>query len=109
MEPIALGKRIREERLKVGLTQERLAEYAEISVAYMGRVERGEKNITVKTLIKIVDALGVTIDYLMKDTIQSRDDIVINQWLQLMGNRTDKEKKMAIDVIKVMFGHLDSQ
>jgi transcriptional regulator with XRE-family HTH domain len=103
-----LGKRIREERLKIGLTQEKLAEFAEVSPAYMGRIERGERNITVKTLIRIANALGTSLDYLLKDAFEMEDDTLVKQWLQLTANRTDKEKQMAIDVIKVMFGHLDS-
>lgn len=108
MDNSILGKRIREERSKIGLTQEKLAEFAEVSPAYMGRIERGERNITVKTLVRITNALGTTIDYLLKDTIEVEDDSQVKQWLQLTADRTDKEKQMAIDVIKVMFGHLDS-
>lgn len=108
MDNSILGKRIREERSKIGLTQEKLAEFAEVSPAYMGRIERGERNITVKTLVRITNALGTTIDYLLKDTIEVEDNSQVKQWLQLTADRTDKEKQMAIDVIKVMFGHLDS-
>lgn len=39
----ALGRRIREERLKRNLTQEQLAEAIEISNSYMGQIERGER------------------------------------------------------------------
>ena len=42
MDYIYLGKRIREERLKKHLTQEQLAEYSDISLSYMGQIERGE-------------------------------------------------------------------
>ncbi|SKC87821.1 helix-turn-helix domain-containing protein [Maledivibacter halophilus] len=108
MDNVKLGKRIREERLRLGLTQEDLAEYSNISLTYMGRVERGERNMTVKTLVNIANALGVTIDYLLDSVVNIKDDNLIKQWLQLTHNRSDKEKKMAIDVIKVMFGHLDS-
>lgn len=108
MDNVKLGKRIREERLRLGLTQEDLAEYSNISLTYMGRVERGERNMTVKTLVNIANALGVTIDYLLDSAVNIKDDNLIKQWLQLTHNRSDKEKKMAIDVIKVMFGHLDS-
>lgn len=103
-----LGRRIREERSKIGLTQEKLAEFAEISSAYMGRVERGERNITIKTLVKIANALGTTVDYLLKDCVEVDDNTLIKQWLQLTADRTDKERQMAIDVVKVMFAHLDS-
>lgn len=36
-----LGKRIREERMRIGLTQEQIAEYIDVSTTYIGLVERG--------------------------------------------------------------------
>lgn len=38
-----LGRRIREERLKLNLTQEKLAEDVNLSMAYIGQIERGER------------------------------------------------------------------
>lgn len=108
MDSTILGKRIREERLKIGVTQEKLAEFADVSPAYMGRIERGERNITVKTLVRLANALGTTIDYLLQDSVEIEDDSLVKQWLQLTADRTAKEKQMAIDVVKVMFAHLDS-
>lgn len=108
MDKVKLGKRIRDERSKTGLTQEKLAELAEVSAAYMGRIERGERNITVKTLVKIANALGTTVDYLLIDAVKIDEDALIKQWFQLTADRSDKEKQMAIDVVKVMFNHLDN-
>ena len=36
-----LGKRIREERMRIGLTQEQIAEYIDVSTTYIGFIERG--------------------------------------------------------------------
>ena len=41
-----LGRRIREERLKLNLTQEKLAEDVNLSMAYIGQIERGERSLT---------------------------------------------------------------
>ncbi|MDI6880981.1 MAG: helix-turn-helix transcriptional regulator, partial [Desulfitobacteriaceae bacterium] len=46
-----LGQRIREERTKYRLTQEQLAEAAEINESYIGQVERGEKNPSLETVV----------------------------------------------------------
>jgi transcriptional regulator with XRE-family HTH domain len=54
-----IGKIIREIRKQKGLTQEQLAEKAQTTFSYIGGVERGERNITIQTLEKICDALGV--------------------------------------------------
>lgn len=102
-----LGKRIKEERLKLNLTQEQLSEYADISTSYMGQIERGERKVTLDTLIKITNRLNVSIDYLLSDSINIEDNS-INQIKQLFDGKSLSNKQMAIDVIRVMFSHLDN-
>jgi len=58
---IAFGKRVREARKGKGISQERLAEMAGIDRSYMGNIERGEKNITLKKAYEVCDALEVDI------------------------------------------------
>lgn len=109
MNCIALGRRIREERLKLSLTQEKLAEYVDVSTSYIGQIERGEKSVTLDTLIRITRKLGVTVDYLLKDSVAIENDNFINQIKQLLSGRSSKQKQMALDVLKVMFSHMDNQ
>ena len=58
---IAFGRRVREVRKAKGISQERLAEMAGIDRSYMGNIERGEKNITLKKAYEICDALELDI------------------------------------------------
>lgn len=67
-----LRNRIREERLKLGLTQEKLAEDIEISNSYMEQIERGERSLTLGTLVKVVNRLGALIDYLLTELSKGR-------------------------------------
>ncbi len=61
---IAFGKRVREVRKEQGLSQEKLAELANIDRSYMGNIERGEKNVTLKKIYEICDALDIDIKQL---------------------------------------------
>lgn len=54
-----VGDRIRLFRKSQGLTQEELAEKAGLQYSYIGGVERGERNISLETLEKIIDGLGI--------------------------------------------------
>ena len=60
-----IGARIRELRKEQGLTQEDVADMAKLNPSYYGRIERGEINVTVDTLLKIADALKVDLTSLL--------------------------------------------
>lgn len=60
-----IGENIRFLRKKRGLTQEELAERINLQQAYIGGVERGERNISMLTLQKIADGLEVSPDLVL--------------------------------------------
>lgn len=109
MDYIALGQRIRQERLKLNLTQEKLAEDVGLSSTYIGQVERGERSVTLGKLVLIVNRLGVTVDYLLSDSITPDNDGAYRIWSQLMDGRTEPEKALVINMVKLMFGYLDNE
>lgn len=53
------GTRVRARRLRLGITQEDLAHDAGVHRTYVGSVERGERNITIRNLVRIARALEV--------------------------------------------------
>jgi transcriptional regulator with XRE-family HTH domain len=53
-----LGQRVRDLRLAKGLSQEKLAELADVHRNYIGMIERGQKNVGVISLVKIAHALS---------------------------------------------------
>ncbi|MBI4647424.1 MAG: helix-turn-helix transcriptional regulator [Bacteroidia bacterium] len=55
---IELGNQIRKARKKKGLSQEQLAFDADVVRSYIGGIERGERNVSFLTLIKIAECLG---------------------------------------------------
>lgn len=56
-----LGERIRTERKKAKLSQEKLAEKADLNRNYIGEIERAEKKITIETLWRIAKALNLRV------------------------------------------------
>ena len=109
MDYIALGQRIRQERLKLNLTQEKLAEDVGLSTTYIGQVERGERSLTLGKLVLIVNRFGVTVDYLLSDSMEPENDSQYRLWSQLMDGRTEDEKALAVNMVKLMFSYLDEQ
>jgi transcriptional regulator with XRE-family HTH domain len=60
---IKFGKKVREERMRHGWSQEELAAKAGVHRTYVGMIERAEKNITLENIEKIVKALGMKISH----------------------------------------------
>ena len=56
---IKFGKKVQAERLRKGISQEKLGQLAKLHRTYIGMIERAEKNITLANMIKIANALGV--------------------------------------------------
>jgi y4mF family transcriptional regulator len=61
-----LGETVRVRRKKAGLTQEKLAEKADLSTIFISRVERGKESPSVDSLVKIARALGARVRDLVK-------------------------------------------
>jgi transcriptional regulator with XRE-family HTH domain len=62
-----LGTRIRELRKVRNLSQEALAAVSGLDRTYIGGIERGERNVAIRNLVKISRALGVPVSELVKD------------------------------------------
>jgi transcriptional regulator with XRE-family HTH domain len=62
-----LGDAIRGHRRKAGLTQERLAELADLHPNYLGEIERGENTVSLAALLRIAKALRVRLRELVWD------------------------------------------
>jgi transcriptional regulator with XRE-family HTH domain len=58
---LKFGKKVREERGRLGLSQEGLAARAGVHRTYIGMIERAEKNITLENIEKIAKALKISI------------------------------------------------
>lgn len=58
-ELVAFGRRLCELREAAGMTQESLAEAAGLHWTYVGQIERGERNLTYRNVLKLARGLGV--------------------------------------------------
>lgn len=61
------GKRLREARLRVGLSQEELAAKARLHRTYVGMIERAKRNITLSNAESLAKALGMKLFELIRD------------------------------------------
>ena len=104
-----LGSRIRAERQLLHLTQAQLADAVYISDAYMGAIERGERGLSLDTLVLLAERLGVTVDYLLADSVTDTDTNILEQFKQIMDGQPLERKQMAINVLRAVFAYFDKE
>ena len=94
-----LGQRIRFLRTEANLTQEELAEKADISPVYLGEVERGQKVMGIDKFINIVKALGVSSDYVLCNELPTGEPYVFDEITEKLKKLDPKQRKTAIDIL----------
>lgn len=104
----SLGERIREERLRLHLTQAQLAEDVDISDTYMGAIERGERSLTLDTLVRLVNRLDVTVDYLLADSVADADSNILDQFKQIVDDQPMERKQLALQVLRTIFAYFEN-
>lgn len=66
------GERVRKKRQQRGWTQERLAKELGVSTSFVGHIERGSRKASLETLVQIVNALDVSMDYLLAASLKGQ-------------------------------------
>lgn len=106
MERAALGKRIRESRIKKGYTQQDLADLAKIGVVYISEIERGVKMPSLNIFIKIIDALDVSADYVLRDELPSGKEYICIEITEKLLTLTPSQRKTAADILNAYLNNL---
>lgn len=103
-----LGSRIRDTRKSQGQSQEQLAEVSGLHHTYIGAVERGERNISIKSLLKITNALKISMGEVFESVDPDRNDLenrVISQALTVIR----KENKSGLKRLHLLLGCLTEE
>lgn len=77
-----IGKRIVDRRKQLGLTQEALAERADVTTQFVSYAESGKRAMRPVNLLKISEALGVSADYLLTGDIIDKDSFLLSEKLR---------------------------
>lgn len=94
----ALGKRIRIARINADMTQDRLSTMLEMSPSHMSNIETGSTRISLTALVSIANALGVTVDDLLYDSIVHARPQLERDIQQIVDSCDDYELRVVKDV-----------
>jgi len=95
----AIGSRIRAYRLNCGLSQEVLSERADVTPAHFSHIERGNTKPSLPTLIRIANALDVSIDDLLCDNLNKSQHVRVKDVDHLLADCSNQEIKALTEIL----------
>ena len=101
-----IGKRLKDERKRLHCTQEEVAEAVGLTPAFIGHIERGERSLSLETLIKLCNYYGVTIDYLLADILPADTDAVTEQIRVLLKDQSTEKQMAILDILNAIVRNL---
>jgi transcriptional regulator with XRE-family HTH domain len=98
-----IGDKIREARQELGLTQEQLAERANLHPSFVGQIERGTKKASVQTLHRIASALNVSLASLFQfQEERLPDDLLLQEIVGLVESRNIEDKRFIVELLRMV-------
>lgn len=104
----AIGERIRDEREKLRLTREKFAEMLGLSPLYIGQLERGERQMSLDTLVKVSDYLHISTDYLIYGSTPE-NEIKKSRIITLLNKCSKNELSFIENIIILILTHRSSE
>lgn len=96
-----MGQRIRDERKLRRWSQAHLAEQVEVSVSFLGHIERGTRKASLETIVSIANSLHVSLDFLLADSL-SNEAVPNSPYSSL----SPRQRKTLHDILQFMCNDL---
>lgn len=98
----ALGKRIKIARINADMTQDRLSTMLEMSPSHMSNIETGSTRISLTALVSIANALGVTVDDLLCDSLVYAKTALERDAAGILSDCTHQELKIITGTMRAL-------
>jgi len=107
-----VGERIKSLRKSKGLTQANLGEQVDLPQPYIGGIEKGERNISLDTLQKLLEALNITPEELFRnyvnDSFNKEAHEILDRMNELLVNRDIEEIKIVESFVNDILKTIDN-
>ena len=97
-----IGMKLKQARIDKKITQEKLAELLDVSVAYVSRVERGSTELSLKRLIQICNLLEISTGCILDDVIPTSNSYLNVAFSDLLKNCPTEKINLIYNVANVI-------
>ena len=97
-----IGERLKKARIDKNMTQEKLAEQIDVSVAFLSRVERRTSHINLKRLTQICEILGVSEGSILNGVSSNSDNYLASEFNNILNSVSSDKQKLIYKIAKVI-------
>jgi len=94
---ISIGNKIKAVRKKKGLSQSKLSEMIDRSPTYISYIESGIKSMSLDTFVLLANALNITADELLMDSLENTIKVSNHEFASLLSDCGDYERRVLLD------------
>ena len=97
-----IGKRIKNQRVSMGLTQEMLAEKLEVTIGYVSQVERGITKISLDLLAKLSDILQKDVSFFIAGSSTESENYMLDGMMLKFKQLNGRDRKLVLEIMDLM-------
>lgn len=97
-----LGLRIKELRIKKGLTQDNLAELVGCNTSHTSNIENNHTKVSLNVLLSIANTLNTSIDYLLANQYDNSQLALDNEILRAIKDCDNQKKEKILKIIEII-------
>ena len=94
-----IGERLKKARVEKNMTQEKLAD---VSIAFLSRIERGSSHINLKRLTQICEILGVSEGSILNGVSSNSNNYLTSEFNEILNSVSSDKQKLIYKIAKVI-------
>ncbi len=97
-----IGKKIRDIRIEKRLTQEYIADMADVNTSHISNIENNRVKISLSTLVHVCNALGTTVDYILAEEYLDSSSAIDQAILHELHKCDTSTKERILKIIQIL-------
>ncbi len=97
-----IGKKLKTIRLSKNLTQEYIANAADVNTSHISNIENNRVKVSLSTLVQICNALNVTVDYILSEEYKEPSTAIEQEILHELKPCSDDTKEQILKIVKAL-------
>lgn len=97
-----IGKKLKKIRISKNLTQEYIANVADVNVSHISNIENSRVKISLPTLVRVCNALDTTVDYILANEYNNPSSVIEQEILREVHSCTAETQEQILKIIRAL-------